>query len=41
MKASIITRHAIPNYGSVLQSYASQKAFEKLGFDAEIINYVR
>lgn len=41
MKVSIITRHAIPNYGSVLQSYASQKTFEKLGYDAEILNYVR
>ncbi len=41
MKVSIITRHAIPNYGSVLQSFASQKAFEKLGYDAEIINYIR
>ena len=29
MKVSIITRHAIPNYGSVLQSYASVKMFEK------------
>ena len=41
MKVSIITRHSIPNYGSLLQSYATQKTFEKLGYDAEIINYVR
>ena len=41
MKVSIITRHAIPNYGSVLQSYASVKMFENLGYDAEILNYVR
>lgn len=41
MKVSIITRHAIPNYGSILQSYASQKTFENLGYDAEILNYVR
>jgi len=41
MKVSIITRHSIPNYGSLLQSYATQKTFEKLGFDAEILNYIR
>ncbi len=41
MKVSIITRHAIPNYGSILQSYASQKTFENLGYDAEILNYIR
>ena len=41
MKISIITRHAVPNYGSLLQSYATQKIFEKIGFDVEFINYVR
>ena len=41
MKISIVTRHAIPNYGSVLQSYASVKTFEDLGYDAQILNYVR
>lgn len=40
MKVDIITRHAIANYGSILQSYASQKIFEKLGYEAEIINYI-
>lgn len=41
MKVGIITRHAIANYGSILQSYATQRVFEKLGVEAEIIDYVR
>ena len=41
MKVDIITRHAVANYGSLLQSYATQKTFEKLGLDAEFINYTR
>ena len=41
MKIAVITRHSVPNYGSLLQSYATQKAIEKLGHDSEIINYTR
>lgn len=41
MKISIITRHAISNYGSILQTYATQKAINKIGHDSEIINYIR
>lgn len=41
MKVELITRHAVPNYGSLLQSYATQFAIEKLGHDSEIINYIR
>lgn len=41
MKVKIITRHAVANYGSILQAYATQKAIKKLGHEAEIINYVR
>lgn len=41
MKVDIITRHSVPNYGSLLQSYATQKVIEKMGFEAEIINYTR
>ena len=41
MKVDIITRHSVPNYGSLLQSYATQKAIEKMGFEAEIIDYTR
>lgn len=35
----IITVHHYSNYGSALQAYASQKVFEKLGYDAFIIDY--
>lgn len=41
MKVGLITRHFIPNYGSLLQTYATVKIIEKLGFDCEIINYIR
>ena len=41
MKIDIITRQAVPNYGSLLQSYATQKTFEKLGLNVEFINYIR
>lgn len=40
-KIAIITRHAVSNYGSVLQSYALQYAFSKIGADSEIIDYIR
>lgn len=36
---SIITLHKVRNYGSVLQTYASQKFFEEIGFNASIIDY--
>lgn len=41
MKVAVITRHAISNYGSLLQAYATQKIFEKLGNSCEIIDYIR
>ena len=41
MKINVITRHSVPNYGSILQSYATQKTIEKLGHESEIINYTR
>lgn len=41
MKVDIITRHSVPNYGSLLQSYATVKVIEKIGHEAEIINYTR
>lgn len=40
MKVLIITRHAIANYGSVLQAYATQKIFENLGYESEILDYI-
>ncbi len=41
MKISIITRHSVPNYGSLLQCYATERVYEKLGLDVEFINYTR
>lgn len=41
MKIDIITRHSMANYGSILQSYATQKIIEKIGHTSEIINYER
>ncbi|MBQ8527197.1 MAG: polysaccharide pyruvyl transferase family protein [Lachnospiraceae bacterium] len=41
MKVATITRHAITNYGSLLQSIATQKILESLGYESEIIDYVR
>ena len=41
MKVDIITRQAVPNYGSLLQTYATQKIIEKFGYDAEVIDYIR
>lgn len=40
-KIGIITRHAVPNYGSLLQAYATLIMLEDLGYDAEIIDYRR
>lgn len=39
MKISIITMQRIVNYGSVLQAYATQYIFEKVGYEIEIIDY--
>ncbi|MBR3322452.1 polysaccharide pyruvyl transferase family protein [Candidatus Saccharibacteria bacterium] len=38
-KVELITLQDVPNYGSVLQAYATQKTFEKLGYECEIIKY--
>lgn len=39
MKISVITLHRVRNYGSSLQTLATQSFFRKLGFDVEIIDY--
>ncbi|MCR4647182.1 MAG: polysaccharide pyruvyl transferase family protein [Oscillospiraceae bacterium] len=39
MKISIITLHRVRNYGSSLQTLATQSFFEKLGFQVEVIDY--
>lgn len=38
-KAALITIYHVPNYGSVLQAFATQCLIEKLGFECTIINY--
>ena len=40
MKIGIITFHWAANYGAVLQTYALQRAIEKMGVDVEIIDYM-
>ena len=41
MKISIITLHAVHNYGSALQAYATERIFRQIGLEAEIVDYRR
>ena len=41
MNIKVITRHGPSNYGSLLQSIATLKVLERLGHNAEIIDYQR
>ena len=41
MKVKIITRHAIANYGSLLQAIALQNKIIDLGHEAEIIDFIK
>jgi Polysaccharide pyruvyl transferase. len=41
MKAAIITTHTVPNYGAVLQTYATQEIIRKYGYETEVIDYWR
>lgn len=41
MKASVITLHTVDNYGSVMQTYATQVVLNKLGYEVEFIDYWR
>lgn len=41
MKVAVITRHAIANYGSLLQAIATQKVVEQCGHQCEIVDYIR
>lgn len=36
----VITMHRVPNYGSFLQTYATQKVIERLGYECRIIDYI-
>jgi hypothetical protein len=38
-KIGLITYHALHNYGSVLQAYATQYTIEKLGCKCEVVNF--
>lgn len=38
---AIISRHAISNYGSLLQAYALEQTIRDLGYDAWTIDYIR
>jgi hypothetical protein len=40
-KINIITLHAVKNYGSVLQTYATQKKMEQFGYIVEFADYWR
>lgn len=39
MKTGLVTIFQVPNYGSVLQAYATQTIIEKLGSSCYIVNY--
>jgi hypothetical protein len=41
MRVIVITRHAISNYGSILQTIATQQSIEKLGHECKILDYIR
>ncbi len=41
MKVDVITLHNVKNYGSALQTYATQKILRNLGCEVEVINYSR
>ncbi|OJF76376.1 MAG: hypothetical protein BKP49_07860 [Treponema sp. CETP13] len=40
MKVNVITRHAISNYGSLLQALATQKVIESFDCECQILNYI-
>lgn len=40
-KMALITLHSVKNYGSILQTYATQKYFEKLGYKVTVIDFRR
>ncbi len=41
MNTAIITRHAVTNYGSLLQTMATQEVICQLGHEAVVIDYIR
>ncbi len=41
MQIKVITRHSPSNYGSLLQSIATLRILSEMGFDAELLDYIR
>lgn len=41
MKISVITLHTVNNYGSVLQTYATQTVLTNMGHEVEFVDYYR
>lgn len=41
MKVSLVTVHGYRNYGSILQTYATQEKMRQFGGEVEVLNYVR
>lgn len=41
MKVSVITLHTVNNYGSVMQTYATQRILENLGCEVEFVDFWR
>lgn len=39
-KVSLITLQNVPNYGSVLQCYATEQVIKKMGYEVETVNYL-
>ena len=39
-RIGILTMHRVQNYGSALQAYALQEYINRLGYDAELIDYI-
>lgn len=39
-KISLITLHRVTNFGSLLQTYATQTVLENMGFEVEVVDYV-
>ena len=40
MKVEVITLHRVTNFGSLLQTYATQKSLERLGHQVEVVDFV-
>lgn len=41
MKVSLLTLHSVKNYGSVLQTFATQEYLREKNIDVEIVDYIR